>query len=74
MEWEQSEGCFDEVFSAAGGPRAHYDRIVSLLGAMSDAEIARREKLHDDPVMFAIRDRNSHGIAVLALIILWMAV
>ena len=36
--------------------------------------LARRDQLHDDPVVFAIFDRRSHWIAVIAIIILWAAI
>lgn len=35
--------------------------------------LARRGELHEDPVLFAIRDRRSHVVAVIGLIMLWVA-
>ncbi|KPK52780.1 MAG: hypothetical protein AMJ59_26540 [Gammaproteobacteria bacterium SG8_31] len=35
--------------------------------------LAHRRKLHEDPVIFIIRDRRSHWLAVLAILLLWIA-
>jgi len=35
--------------------------------------LAYRGQLHEDPVLFAIEDRTSHGLIVLAIFILWVA-
>lgn len=36
--------------------------------------LARRDELHEDPVVFAIQDRCSHLLGILMLAILWLAV
>lgn len=36
--------------------------------------MARRNELHEDPVLFAIRDRRSHWMGVLGFVIFWVAV
>lgn len=35
--------------------------------------LAQRGEMHEDPVMFAIRDRVSHFLILLSLVILWVA-
>jgi len=35
--------------------------------------LAHRDQMHEDPVMFAIRDRTSHFLIALSLSILWIA-
>jgi predicted ferric reductase len=35
--------------------------------------LAHRRKLDEDPVIFIIRDRRSHWLAVLAILLLWIA-
>jgi 4-hydroxybenzoate polyprenyltransferase len=35
--------------------------------------LAYRGQLHEDPVLFAIEDRTSHGLIVLTICILWVA-
>jgi len=36
--------------------------------------LARRDLMHEDPVVFAIEDRRSHWLAVIGAVILWVAV
>ena len=36
--------------------------------------LARRDELHEDPVVFAIKDRRSHWLGLVGLVILWLAV
>lgn len=36
--------------------------------------LARRDELHEDPVVFVIRDRSSRWLAAIAAILLWLAV
>lgn len=36
--------------------------------------LARRDELHEDPVMFVIQDRHSQALASLGIILLWLAV
>ena len=35
--------------------------------------LAHRDQMHEDPVVFAIKDRSSHWIGLIVLIILWVA-
>jgi 4-hydroxybenzoate polyprenyltransferase len=35
--------------------------------------MAHREMVHDDPVVFALRDRTSYGVGLLILLIVWLA-
>ena len=36
--------------------------------------MARRDEMHEDPVVFAMEDRRSHWLAVMAALVLWGAV
>lgn len=36
--------------------------------------LTRRGKMHEDPVVFAIRDRRSHWLGIIGIIILWVAI
>ena len=36
--------------------------------------LARRGEMHEDPVLFALRDRRSYTVAAMILLILWAAV
>jgi len=36
--------------------------------------LARRDKLHEDPVVFVIQDRRSQWLAVIGAILLWLAI
>ena len=35
--------------------------------------LAHRGEMHDDPVVFALKDRVSYVIGALALVVLWLA-
>lgn len=35
--------------------------------------LTRRDEMHEDPIVFAIEDRQSHFIAVISLVVLWAA-
>jgi 4-hydroxybenzoate polyprenyltransferase len=35
--------------------------------------MARRDEMHEDPVVFALEDRRSHLLALLAALVLWVA-
>jgi uncharacterized circularly permuted ATP-grasp superfamily protein len=45
--YEQA-GWFDEVFSADGTVRSHYEDVVARIRRLSSTELARRERLRDD--------------------------
>ena len=36
--------------------------------------LARRDNLHEDPVVFVIRDRRSQWLTAIGAILLWLAV
>jgi hypothetical protein len=35
--------------------------------------LAHRGQMHDDPVVFALKDATSYIVAALALVVLWLA-
>ncbi|MCB8933021.1 MAG: circularly permuted type 2 ATP-grasp protein [Fimbriimonadaceae bacterium] len=47
MQWISESKGFDEAFAGVENPRSHYQQVVQLLGAMSEREILRRERLQD---------------------------
>ncbi len=36
--------------------------------------LARRDQMHEDPIVFAILDRSSHWVAIIGLLTLWVAI
>lgn len=44
----EQDGYFDEVFSADGTVRSHYQDVVARMRSLSSVELARRERLRDD--------------------------
>ena len=64
----------DQVTELYSYPQAIWPLCPLLLYWISRVWIlARRGELHEDPVLFAIRDRRSHLVAVIGLIMLWVA-
>jgi uncharacterized circularly permuted ATP-grasp superfamily protein len=45
MNWALATSGFDEVFEAAGRPRAHYATLISILESFTREDVDRRERL-----------------------------
>src|SRR5262252_4604929 len=45
MKWAVATSGFDEVFEAAGRPRAHYATLISILESFTREDVDRRERL-----------------------------